>query len=472
MAAIESQRFGQARAGLQQLLAAAPRDPRSWLLAAEVEYALGCYGEMKPAIERAAKLGAPAAVCDLLRARAASGCGEVDASIPLAERAMQGLSGPSRFEAAMVLGQSLLLAARHDDLARLVASEPLFRDDPRGWLFEARVARRSGDAVLAERKLRDVREGSTSLVTRRIAGFELVNLLDSCGRFDEAFDVAKEVHATTTPRFDTRGLVIELERCASLAAKGAFRLRSRPSRRVEGIALIASLPRSGTTLLEQMLDRHPKVRGLGEIPAVETLAMGITALGGWPDGAWMAEIADLDRLQAEYVSTVRSIGKVGSGLMTLDKTLDSWRRLPAIAAALPGAKLIRLRRDPRDNAISIFLSNLHWITMGWNASLESIRHVIEAERRCVPVIAKALEVELLDMGYESLVEDPATHLAQTLEFLGLPPEPACLAPEQNTRIVVTLSHEQVRRPLNRSSIGRWRNYGGHFGPEWEGLGMA
>jgi hypothetical protein len=71
--------------------------------------------------------------------------------------------------------------------------------------------------------------------------------------------------------------------------------------------------------------------------------------------------------------------------------------------------------------------------------------------------------------YEELVAEPEREIRRVLALLGVPFDPCVLSPESNTRTVLTLSHEQVRRPINRSSIGRWRNYEFAFGPEWDAL---
>jgi len=418
---------------------------------------------------RAAQYGAPIAFCDLMRALAELGCGRVESGIAFAERAARVTTGAQRVEADHALCEGLFLANRAEELGRVLDSNPELSSEPRGQLLRARLDRRNGRTAAAEAGLRAAFRSGAHVMLRRTAGFELAKLLDALGRYDEAFDIAAESHASTGLPFDTGRMVSEIERCASFARRGGFRMRSAPTRRVERTALICSLPRSGTTLLEQMLDRHPSLTGLGELPAVETLARGITTVGGWPEGVWMADTATLDRLQAEYIAFVRRLSQAPSNATTLDKTLDTWRRLPAIAAALPGAKLIRIKRDPRDMAISIFLSNFHRESMGWNASLPDIRRVIEAERRSVPELARILGVELLEIDYASLVDDPRLQLARALDFLGLAWNEACLSPEGNRRLVITLSHEQVRRPVNRESIGRWKHYADRFDATWSAL---
>ncbi|MBL9150401.1 MAG: sulfotransferase [Phycisphaerae bacterium] len=469
IAAAHAGNAAAAREGIRRLETSRPRDLVTWLCAAEVYAALGCFGEMAPAIDRAEKLGGSVQVTSLMRAIAELGCGRVREGLEFARRAVVGLEGDQLLEAQLTLSEALYLANENDELAALLDRSPRLAEVPRGMLYRARVERRRGDIARADATLKAVFESVAPLATRRAAGFERVRLLDASGRYDEAFDAAVATHAATSVRFDVGGMISEIDRCASIASRGGFRMRSKPSRTVTRTALFASLPRSGTTLLEQMLDRHPGVSGLGELPAVETIVQGLVSLGGWPDAIATADTAALDRLQREYLTFVRSISKAPSDVLTLDKTIHTWHRLPAIAAVLPGAKLLRLLRDPRDNAISIFLSNFHRESMGWNASLDQIRQVIEAERRSVPTIARALEMDLLDIDYEALVRAPEEHLRRILDFLGLPWDARCARPHENDRVVITLSHEQVRRAINDSSIGRWRNYANRFDARWDAL---
>jgi len=131
-------------------------------------------------------------------------------------------------------------------------------------------------------------------------------------------------------------------------------------------------------------------------------------------------------------------------------------------------------RDPRDTAISMFLSNFHPKSWGFTRELASIRRVIALERRIVRPMLETLAG--LDRGprgvtivYEELVDHPEREIRRALDAMRLPFDPAVLAPESNTRTVLTLSHEQVRRPINRSSIGRWRNYEWAFDGAWDAL---
>jgi hypothetical protein len=101
--------------------------------------------------------------------------------------------------------------------------------------------------------------------------------------------------------------------------------------------------------------------------------------------------------------------------------------------------------------------------------MQTIRTVIELERKLLPRVMELLEIPHVSLRYEDLVDDPAAVARRCLDLLGLPMDDRVLAPEQNPRAAVTLSALQVRRPINRSSIGRWQNYSFAFDSAWDRL---
>jgi hypothetical protein len=304
--------------------------------------------------------------------------------------------------------------------------------------------------------LRALAVPSSGVVLHRIAGFELVQLLDRLGRYREAFDLATALHAETTLPYDIDGLELRVREQRDLLAKGApwFTPRAEP---VQGIAMVVGLPRSGTTLLEQMLDRHPSICGIGEYEGIDRLGDALVSTGRWPRGIGMLRPEVAAQVQAAYVGALPRLRRPGAA-WTFDKTLSAWLWLPAVACVLPGATCLHVERDPRDTAISMFLSFFSPTWYGWMSSIPNIMRVIEMERALVRPALRALGIPHESFAYEDLVADPSSHVKRCLDRLGLPMDDAVLAPESNARAVYTLSHEQVRRPINAASIGRWRNY--------------
>ncbi|MBX3402658.1 MAG: sulfotransferase [Phycisphaeraceae bacterium] len=405
----------------------------------------------------------------LQEAIAAHRRGRTDWALELAGRVRK-LGGKAAVEASVVMAEALFRAGRLDELRALLETPGDFQSDRRWKLMSARHLRASGgDAAAVETLLRSVLDLNADDHVHRMAAFELVRVLEKAGRYDEAWDTAADTHRRTTRPFDTDALVRALAVTAGLARQNRLADLPRATTRIERTALVTGLPRSGTTLVEQMLDRHPRIRGVGEVSVHGRMADALAhAGGGWPAGALVAAPALCNQWQQTYRKEVRSLLEIPGGVWTLDKTLFPMVQPLALAAVLPGARTITLTREARDNATSLFLSNFD-PTWGWTGSLDSIRRVIAAHRRHVPVIVEALRVADLPVRYEQMVEAPEPAVRAMLAHLGLEPDDNCLHPEDNRRVVHTLSHEQVRRPINRESIGRWQRYAARFDSAWDEL---
>jgi tetratricopeptide (TPR) repeat protein len=372
----------------------------------------------------------------------------------------------NRIEVAAALAETLYVTQRREELAELMRRDDVWGNDPRALLFRARVLE-STDRDAAIAMLEGSVRGNFPPVLQRVNGFAAVELLDKSGRYREAFDLAALVHARFTPRFDLEGLLQPIREQRQLLARGAawFRPRAEP---VQGVAMVVSLPRSGTSLLEQMLDAHPSISGIGEYEGMKLMEESLVATGLWPWGLGSLEAGAAAELQRRYLRGAVAGRREGTGWV-LDKGLHTWRLLPAVAAILPGAVCLNVERDPRDTAISLFLSHFHGESNGWTASLGSIRRLIEAERSILPEALGMLGIAHEAIVYEDLVADPAGHARRCLDRMGLPMVDQVTQPERNRRTVLTLSHAQVRRPINNRSIGRWRNYAWAFDDGWNEL---
>ena len=451
-----------------ELLGQSKRSFPGWLGRAVANLNLGNLADADADIETACRLSPGDLQALLIRGMVDQRLGRIDRAVESLSRVAASKS-PQAVEAGVALSEVLWFAHRHDALRARVAAGDAWISDPRAALALARLrAQDDPEGALADFLAIVARERSP--VLRRIAGFDAVGLLDKAGRYREAYDLAARTHADTTPPFDLEGMLGPVRDQRALVEKGERWITPRVDP-VAGVALVVGLPRSGTTLLEQMLDRHPAIAGIGEYEGIDRIGGDLVAMGRWPRGLALAPREALARVQQRYLEGARRLRRPDA-TWAFDKTLRAWRWLPAVAAVLPDARCLHVTRDPRDMAISIFLSYFHPVTDGWTAGLASIRRVVEAERSILPRALEVLGIPHERLVYEDLVDDPAGHAQRCLARLDLAMDERVLAPEANARAVFTLSHAQVRRPINRSSIGRWRNYAFAFDGAWDALAAA
>jgi Flp pilus assembly protein TadD len=245
---------------------------------------------------------------------------------------------------------------------------------------------------------------------------------------------------------------------ATRTAFDATRLSSDP--RADNIdpapVFIVGMPRSGTSLTEQILAAHPLVHGAGERLEVHGLLMRLA--GGVLTRATVERLAALDA--ASLSNAARTFlaelhGLAPEARFITDKMPGNGLYLGFLATLLPGARVIRCTRDPRDIGLSIFQRRFfgyhpyaHDLAdLGWYIG----QH--EALMRHWEAVLPLLTIALTDW-----IDDFDTTLARLLDFLGLPPDPACARFYELDRRVSTASRDQVSRPINRAGIDRWRDY--------------
>ncbi len=378
---------------------------------------------------------------------------------------------PWAAEATAALADVLHLSQQLPALRDLLARVPAWAQTPRGRLFEARLLVRSdpAQALALLMGIVDGPAGPTAAELQRIAGFDAVKLLDREARYREAHALATRLHALAPP-FELAHFLARMHVQQRLLVKGAAWCPPR-AETVADTAFIVGLPRSGTTLLEQMLDAHPEVSGIGEHEGMSEIASALVGAGVWPYRLNHLPAQTAASIQLHYRQTARQRAAKAAH-WTLDKSLLTWQWLPAMAAVLPGAVALHLVRDPRDMAVSAFLSPLDAQAFGWVANFDALRQMIETERALVPLALQTLGISHETVVYEHLVADPARAMAPVMARLGLAVDGRVLSPENNARTAFTLSHEQVRAPINNAAIGRWRHYDFAFDAQWDALAAA
>ncbi len=230
----------------------------------------------------------------------------------------------------------------------------------------------------------------------------------------------------------------------------------------EGPVLILGMPRSGTTLVEQILASHPEVKAGGELTHLRDLARALAAeFPGLSSPEAAASREQLEAMGEEYLSRIRALS-AGSRLVT-DKLPANFLRLGLIALWLPQAKVIHVRRNPFDTCLSIYFQHFEeGLPYSWD-----LAHVGAYYREYLRLMAhwrRVLPLPMLEVQYEDLVANQAEKTRDLLAYCGLSWDEPCLRFWETERAVDTASLWQVRQPIYTRSIGRWRHYEAHLGP--------
>lgn len=226
---------------------------------------------------------------------------------------------------------------------------------------------------------------------------------------------------------------------------------------------VFGFPRSGTTMVEQILSSHSAVAAGGELPFVTEMVSALEGQFGGLTALWTPGVGET--LRDLYLDRARAFGLLDSGKpFFTDKMPLSEVWTPVIRAAFPEARLIRMVRHPLDTAVSMLSHNLtHGEFCGYR--VEDIASHMRAVHALTRRFAAALGDTALAVRYEDLVADQETWTRRLLEHLDLPFEPACLRFHENRRYAPTPSYAQVSEPLNDRSIGRWAQYREQLAPQ-------
>ena len=296
--------------------------------------------------------------------------------------------------------------------------------------------------------------------------FAAAGLLDGMGRYDDAFKHASRANTLRGVQYDPSVVERLVTNFVAYFTRPALRDLPRATHKDRSPVFIVGMPRSGTTLVEQILASHPAVHGAGEIgwvyrlweSAVKRRSTPVARLTDCLDGITSQ---DANELAAGYLNPLHALAPSASRIT--DKTTANVMHLGLIAVLFPEAKIIHCRRDPRDTCLSCFMTDF---TAGnhFSVDLLSAGHFYLQNERMMDHWKSVLDVPILEVEYEHLVQDLEPQARRMVEHLGLPWDDNCLRFNENPRFVATASNAQVRQPLYQKSAGRWRNYARQLEP--------
>jgi len=482
----------------RELLERTPLDAR---LHANLGFVLHCLGDFRAAIEhcrRAIELGPPLpeshlhlgnsllALNVLDEADAAYGAGleiapdhaALHSAHAMAERALGRLADaeastrralalrPDAADTVALLGSLAIDHGRFDEAEDLLRKALAI--DPE--LPEALTS------LMAVRKMRAAdapwRDAAERVLARGLAVAHAINLHHALGKYYDDIDdrdaafrhhrMGNELARRSRGRYDRAEMTRGVTRTLAAFERNALAALRPGGSASELPVFVLGMPRSGTSLTEQILASHPEVHGAGEL--LYWIFAADAERAATPEQR-AATIAELGRAYLEGLAT-----QAPDASRVIDKLPVNFRNIGLIHAALPGARFIHLERNSLDTCLSIYFQGFS-AAHPYATDFDDLAHYYHEYRRLMAHWRAMLPPQaLLEVRYEDLVEDPEGWSRRMLAHIGLPWDPRCLEFHRTHRPVLTASNWQVRQPISKGSVGRWRRYERFIGPLREALG--
>ena len=309
--------------------------------------------------------------------------------------------------------------------------------------------------VLLER----IRSNTTSTSDRGTATFALADMHRREKHYESAFELyheANRIMASIKP-FDINSWEQRIQRTIDVSGSEDS-LTYAPGSRGSNLVFIIGMPRSGTSLCEQVISAHPGALACGELTAVQNIDSNLERRGIDPYGLHHDQSKhrkELDLAASSYMSALPTDHQ--KFRCVTDKAPMNFQHVGFIKQVFPGARFIYCSRNPLDTILSCFVQNFQaGLTFAFN--LEHITRVYITHSQIMQHWKNLLPEKIYTVNYESLVENLATEAKALASFLQLEFDPGMLHPHQQQRAVTTASNLQVRQPVYTSSINKWKNY--------------
>lgn len=294
---------------------------------------------------------------------------------------------------------------------------------------------------------------------KMLLSFALGKALDDMKMYDKAF---KHISAGNRLMRQTCNFSIDSTRALFDAHKVALAENFQQQMQGEGTTdntpiFVLGMPRSGTSLVEQILASHPDVHGAGEVDYLRVVTEGVEALTGAPFPTSLDTIdpARLRALADQYIMRLRQ--SAPGAKRVVDKLTQNFLRIGMITAVMPNAKIILCERDPLDCCLSIYMHHFSAIH-GYASDLEELGQYYKLFESLADHWMNILPGKVLRLSYAQLVSDPDNQVRQLLDYCELEFHEDCLNFHKTKRDVNTPSAAQVRQPIYKTALARWRNY--------------
>ncbi|TCV83398.1 tetratricopeptide repeat-containing sulfotransferase family protein [Sulfurirhabdus autotrophica] len=357
----------------------------------------------------------------------------------------------------------------YDLLRPFLASEA---PDAEVVLAYATLAKHLGHQSQAIELMERTLKQRTSVEQCKLLHFALGKLCDEAQNYEVAFSHWEEANGQDNKKFDLQQNVQLFADLKSVFTVEKVSRRPIASNKSALPVFIVGMPRSGTSLVEQILASHPEVYGAGELHhignIINVLPNGLKSKMRYPFciedmGAEQADIyanRHLERLQ-QFSAKVSRV---------TDKMPHNFRHLGLIDMLFPGSRVIHCLRDPIDTCLSIY-SLPFGVNHAYAADLDQLGAYYKQYQSLMMHWKENLRIPIMEVRYEDIIANQEEMTRKMVDFCELNWDERCLQFHEVDRVVTTPSYDQVRRPIYNQSVARWKNYKRHLGPLIDALGM-
>ncbi len=299
-----------------------------------------------------------------------------------------------------------------------------------------------------------------------MASFSLCKAYDRLGEYDKAWAAAEHAHALNDDYFDEEKYFANYAEIENFFTRDIVdALVSGPETDFDPLFIVGN-PRSGTSLLEQIMSMHPGIVNGGEMSVGIVMQIELARMTDsfhkWPMNMLDMTQKDAQELSKQYAEAV-DLFRTDEKVVT-NKSLALPAQLGFFSKVMPRSKAVMLYRNPLDNAVSCYTTNL--ISSGhlYTKSLDTLGKTIKARKRLTDCWLERLSIPMMELHYESLVSNQREETGRLIKFLDLPWEEDCMEFHKSSYVARTISYDQVNQKMYTSSTNRWKNYEKHLGP--------
>ena len=288
-------------------------------------------------------------------------------------------------------------------------------------------------------------------------GFRHGRTLEALGRYDEAFAAWQRANQAMHRTWDT---TTHNRRLAAIRDVYPPKRRLEVSSRTERPLFLVGMPRSGSTLLAQILARHPQTHPVGEYPGMHASAMGLVRMSGdIRSGLLWLNRPTLDHGASQYLRPWPTV----SGII-VDKMLYNYEIIGYALQVFPRAQVLWCRRDSLDTCLSCYATRFDGHLADFSYDLTTLGHTYRAHQTHMEHWVSVFGERVTPVDYAHLVSQPETRIPELLRTVGLSEHADCLTPHLQQRPIDSQSSRQVRQPLHTESIGRAIHFAAHLAP--------